>query len=70
MKKILSSRKNMKNIKNTKKYWKYSSWKGGWENPLANRSTRSPTRLQTPYNSRPWPSPFTTRFLCAAHEHE
>jgi len=23
--------------------------KGGWENPLATRSTRSPIRVQTPY---------------------
>jgi len=39
----------MKNIK-TKNIENIGWGKGGWENPLANRSTRSPIRLQTPYD--------------------
>ena len=39
---------NMKNIKNTENIENIGRGKGGWENPL---STRSPIRLQTPYNT-------------------
>jgi len=52
--KKLPQRKNMKNFKNMKNI---GQEKGGWENPLATRSARSPIWLQTPHNSHPDPLP-------------
>jgi len=54
MEKILPSGRNMNNIKSTKNIENIGRGKGGWENPLA---TRSPIRLQTPYDLAADPLP-------------